>query len=81
MLQHLRKNEAIETIERAIAAACDLGVDVRIFIIVGTTHETGDRVYAAVSILAGIGRMQTLKMERSVPAKISLATIGHPSMA
>ena len=81
MLQHLRKNEAIETIERAIAAACDLGVDVRIFIIFGTAHETGDRLCAGVSILAGIGRMQTLKMGRSVRPKLSLATIGQPVMA
>ncbi|MHC4627789.1 MAG: phosphatidylserine decarboxylase [Planctomycetota bacterium] len=41
--------------------------------------ETGDRVYAGVSILAGIG--QTLKMECSVPSALSLATIGQPSMA
>jgi phosphatidylserine decarboxylase len=43
--------------------------------------ETGDRVYAGVSILAGIGRMQTLKMGRSVRPKLSLATIGQPAMA
>jgi radical SAM superfamily enzyme YgiQ (UPF0313 family) len=40
VLKHLKKGETIETIERAIAIACDLGLDVKIFIIVGTPHET-----------------------------------------
>jgi len=36
----LKKGETIETIEKAIKAACDIGLDVKIFIIVGTPQET-----------------------------------------
>ena len=40
VLGHLKKGETIETIERAIKDACELGLDVKMFIIVGTPHET-----------------------------------------
>ena len=40
ILRHLKKGETIETIEQAIKDACQLGLDVKIFIIVGTPHET-----------------------------------------
>lgn len=40
VLAHLKKGERIETIERAIKDACELGLDVKMFIIVGTPHET-----------------------------------------
>jgi coproporphyrinogen III oxidase-like Fe-S oxidoreductase len=40
VLGYLKKGETIETIERAIKDACELGLDVKIFIIVGTPHET-----------------------------------------
>jgi radical SAM superfamily enzyme YgiQ (UPF0313 family) len=40
VLGYLKKGESIETIEKAIKAACELGIDVKIFIIVGTPHET-----------------------------------------
>lgn len=40
VLGYLKKGEKIETIERAIKDACELGFDVKIFIIVGTPHET-----------------------------------------
>jgi radical SAM superfamily enzyme YgiQ (UPF0313 family) len=40
VLGHLKKGETIDTIERAIKDACELGLDVKIFIIVGTPHET-----------------------------------------
>lgn len=40
ILGHLKKGETIEQIEKAIKEACDLGLDVKIFIIVGTPHET-----------------------------------------
>ena len=40
VLGHLKKGETIETIEQAIKDACELGFDVKIFIIVGTPHET-----------------------------------------
>jgi radical SAM superfamily enzyme YgiQ (UPF0313 family) len=39
-LRHLKKGETIATIERAIADACDLGLEVRLFFLVGTPHET-----------------------------------------
>jgi anaerobic magnesium-protoporphyrin IX monomethyl ester cyclase len=40
VLGYLKKGETIEIIERAIKNACELGFDVKIFIIVGTPHET-----------------------------------------
>lgn len=40
VLAHLKKGETIETIEQAIRDACELGLDVKMFIIVGTPHET-----------------------------------------
>jgi len=40
VLGYLKKGETIETIEQAIKDACELGLDVKIFIIVGTPHET-----------------------------------------
>ena len=40
ILKFLKKGETIEQIEQAIKDACDLGIDVKIFIIVGTPHET-----------------------------------------
>ena len=40
VLGYLKKGETIETIEQAIKDACELGLDVKMFIIVGTPHET-----------------------------------------
>ena len=40
VLGYLKKGETIETIGQAIKDACELGFDVKIFIIVGTPHET-----------------------------------------
>ena len=40
VLGYLKKGETIEIIEQAIKDACELGLDVKIFIIVGTPHET-----------------------------------------
>ena len=40
VLGHLKKGETIEVIEQAIKDACELGFDVKLFIIVGTPHET-----------------------------------------
>src|SRR4030042_279229 len=40
VLGYLKKGETIESIERAIKNACELGFDVKMFIIVGTPHET-----------------------------------------
>lgn len=40
ILGYLKKGETIETIERAIKDACDLGLDVRLFFLVGTPGET-----------------------------------------
>ena len=40
ILGYLKKGETIETIEKAIKDACDLGLDVRLFFLVGTPGET-----------------------------------------
>ena len=40
ILRSLKKNERMETIEKAVRTACDIGLDVKIFIIVGTPQET-----------------------------------------
>jgi anaerobic magnesium-protoporphyrin IX monomethyl ester cyclase len=40
VLGYLKKNEKMETIDRAVKTACEVGLDVKIFIIVGTPHET-----------------------------------------
>lgn len=40
MLRYNRKGETIEQIEQAIKYACELGFDVKIFVITGMPHET-----------------------------------------
>ncbi len=50
VLQNLKKGESIETIEQAIKDACDLGFDVKIFIIVGTPHETKADIEDSISL-------------------------------
>jgi anaerobic magnesium-protoporphyrin IX monomethyl ester cyclase len=40
VLGYLKKMESMETIEKAIKTGCDVGMDVKIFIIVGTPNET-----------------------------------------
>ncbi len=40
VLGYLKKGETIESIERAIKDACKLGLDVRLFFLVGTPYET-----------------------------------------
>jgi len=40
ILKSLKKGETLEQIDQAIARACDLGLDVKAFIIVGTPYET-----------------------------------------
>jgi anaerobic magnesium-protoporphyrin IX monomethyl ester cyclase len=40
VLGYLKKGETIERIEEAIRIACELELDVKLFIIVGTPHET-----------------------------------------
>jgi len=40
VLGYLKKNEKMETIDKAVKIACEVGLDVKIFIIVGTPHET-----------------------------------------
>ena len=44
VLTQLKKGETIEKIEQAIKDACDLGFDVKAFIIVGTPHETKEDI-------------------------------------
>lgn len=50
VLAHLKKGETIETIERAVKDACDLGFDVKLFIIVGTPHETSDDIEDSIRL-------------------------------
>lgn len=40
MLKYLKKGETIETIERAIKDACELGFDVRLYFLIGSPGET-----------------------------------------
>lgn len=40
VLGYLKKGEKMETIDNAVRIACEVGLDVKIFIIVGTPHET-----------------------------------------
>ena len=44
VLGYLKKGETIEKIEEAIKIACELGLEVKLFIIVGTPHETKDDI-------------------------------------
>ncbi len=39
-LKNLKKGESFEVIDNAVRLACELGLDVKAFIIVGTPHET-----------------------------------------
>jgi radical SAM superfamily enzyme YgiQ (UPF0313 family) len=49
VLKNLKKGENFETIERAVKAACDVGLDVKAFIIVGTPGETKDDIEDSIS--------------------------------
>jgi anaerobic magnesium-protoporphyrin IX monomethyl ester cyclase len=51
MLQLLKKGETIETIERAIKDACDVGFDVKLFIITGTPHETAADIEDSIRLV------------------------------
>ena len=44
MLRYNKKDETIEQIEQAIKDACELGFDVKIFMITGMPHETMDDI-------------------------------------
>lgn len=50
MLRHLKKGESIETIENAIATACSLGLDVRVFFMIGTPHETAEDIEDSIRL-------------------------------
>jgi len=50
VLQALKKGEKIETIERAIKNACDLGFDVVLFFLVGSPSETPEDVMDSVRL-------------------------------
>jgi len=50
VLGYLKKGETIETIEQAIKDACELGMDVKIFIIVGTPHETKEDIEDSIKL-------------------------------
>ena len=50
VLGYLKKGETIESIERAIKDACELGYDVKMFIIVGTPHETAEDIEDSIKL-------------------------------
>ena len=50
VLAHLKKKESIETIENAIKISCELGFDVKAFIIVGTPHETKEDIEDSIRL-------------------------------
>lgn len=50
MLRHLKKGESIETIENAISTACALGLDVRVFFMIGTPLETGEDIEDSIRL-------------------------------
>jgi anaerobic magnesium-protoporphyrin IX monomethyl ester cyclase len=50
VLKNLKKGETIETIERAIQTACEVGLDVKIFIIVGTPGETMEDIEDSIAL-------------------------------
>ncbi|OHB59805.1 MAG: hypothetical protein A2173_00925 [Planctomycetes bacterium RBG_13_44_8b] len=51
VLQSLKKGETIETIERAIKDACEVGFDVKLFIITGTPHETAHDIEDSIRLV------------------------------
>lgn len=50
MMNVLRRNTRIETVERSIKDACDLGYDVVLFFVVGSPHETWDDIKDSASL-------------------------------
>ena len=50
VLGYLKKGETIERIEQAIKDACEVGLDVKIFIITGTPHETADDIEDSIRL-------------------------------
>ena len=48
VLKDLKKGETFEQIEFAVKTACELGLDVKAFIIVGTPKETVDDIYDCI---------------------------------
>ena len=50
VLGYLKKGETIERIEEAIKNACDLGLDVKLFIIVGTPHEQREDIEDSIRL-------------------------------
>jgi anaerobic magnesium-protoporphyrin IX monomethyl ester cyclase len=50
VLGYLKKGETIEQIEAAIQMACELGLDVKIFIIVGTPGETVQDIEDSIAL-------------------------------
>lgn len=50
VLGHLRKGETMEKIEQAVSDACSLGLDVKLFIITGTPHETKEDIEDSIRL-------------------------------
>ncbi len=49
VLKNLKKGETFDQIENAVKIACEIGLDVKAFIIVGTPHETVDDFNDAIN--------------------------------
>jgi radical SAM superfamily enzyme YgiQ (UPF0313 family) len=46
----LKKGEKIETIDRAVEMACDLGFDVKLFFLCGSPHETASDIEDSITL-------------------------------
>lgn len=51
MLKHNRKGESIEQIDEAVKIACELGYDVKIFVITGMPHETMEDIEDSIKFV------------------------------
>jgi radical SAM superfamily enzyme YgiQ (UPF0313 family) len=51
MLKYNKKGETIEQIEQAIKDACELGFDVKIFVITGMPHETMEDIEDSIRVV------------------------------
>jgi radical SAM superfamily enzyme YgiQ (UPF0313 family) len=49
VLKLLKKGESFEAIENAVKTACEIGLDVKAFIIVGTPNETIEDIYDSIN--------------------------------
>jgi radical SAM superfamily enzyme YgiQ (UPF0313 family) len=50
MLKYLKKGETIETIDRAIKTACEIGLDVKLFFLCGSPHERAEDIEDSIKL-------------------------------